>query len=72
MSGSNTTGVYADWQNNFYNFTYTYNGVSSTMKSSVLASFFSATRSPAFSSDNSRLILAVESQNTALYANCLF
>jgi hypothetical protein len=58
MSGSNTTGIYADWRNNFYNFNYTYNDTASTMNSSVLVNFSSnSTKSPTFSADNTKLIL---------------
>ncbi len=72
MSGSNTTGIYADYANNFYNFNYTYNGASSTMNSSVLDSYFlSSTLSPIFSADNTRLILTA-TLNITLYNNCLF
>jgi hypothetical protein len=71
MRGSNTTGVYADWENNFYNFTYTYNDASSSMISSVLVSFSqSHTSSPTFSAANTRLILTANG-NITLYLNCI-
>ncbi len=58
MQGSNTIGVYSDWGNNFYNFTYTYDDTSSSMSSSVLVSFNNAdTYSPTFSAANTWLIL---------------
>ena len=58
MSGSNTTGMYADFGNNFYTFNYTNNGGTPTLKSSVLITFpGGVTLSPTFNSDNSKLIL---------------
>jgi hypothetical protein len=67
MSGSNTTGIYADYRNNFYNFTY--NCASSTMSSSTLISSFIDSFSPTFSADNRRLILTANFSIT-LYSVC--
>ena len=67
MSGSNTTGIYADDGNNFYTFNYTNNGGTPTLNSSVLITFTSCcTLSPTFNSDNSKVILTAYN-NIALY-----
>jgi hypothetical protein len=59
LRGSNTTGIYAGYYGtDFYYFNYTYNGNSSTMSNDVFLTFDDfETLSPAFSADNSRLIL---------------
>ena len=69
MSGSNTTGIYADDGNNFYTFNYTNIGGTPTLNSSVLITFpGDVTLSPAFNSDNSKLILTAYN-NITLYLN---
>ncbi len=68
MQGSNTTGVYADSQNNFYNFNYNYDDTSSSISSSVLVNFSQGcTLSPTFSANNTRLILTACNNITLYY-----
>ena len=69
MSGSNTTGMYADLGNKFYTFNYTNNGGVPTLNSGVLITFpGGVTYSPTFNSDNSKIILSADN-NITLYLN---
>ena len=73
MSGSNTTGMYADQGNNFYTFNYTNNGGTPTLNFSVLITFpGDGTLSPAFNSDNSKLILTDDNNITLYMLNYVF
>ena len=58
MSGSNTTGIYADLGNHFYIFNYNNDGGTPVLTSSVVITFpGGGAQSPAFNSDNTKLIL---------------
>ncbi len=69
LRGSNTSGIYAGLSsNNFYNFTYIYNGTSSNMTiSPFVKSFSTDARSTAFSAYNTRLVLGGANYNITLY-----
>ncbi len=55
--GSQTSGIYAASNNDFYNFTYTYAGAQSYMNSSLLCNSNANALSAAFSADTTRIIL---------------